>query len=385
MRQRPKASQPARAKPDVSHEEEEEKRTKSMESRLFSSPKNVFALCLVFRIVNSLLVETYFNPDEHWQALEVAHRLVFGYGQLTWEWNKGIRSYLHPMIFALLYKVLALLGLDTPWLLNVIIYMLRPIFSSVCDFYLYKLSYVIFGSHVAKWALFWQLGNWFMFFCLNCTLSNSLETVLTVVALYYWPCFTGSSHKGSSNSRKWALALAALACAIRPTSAIIWIYVGLLELFVAHDRLRFVILEVVPVGAPDGKRRRFLNIPAKWPSKLQFAILFLLATNIPMALYMSLVHQRGTEDAINYLSNEARYGKVKSAIFLMPCHATPYYSTLHCNLPMRFLDCTPSEERGIQDESDQFMNNPIDFASEYARNWSLPSHVVLFDSEERLL
>lgn len=36
------------------------------------------------------------------------------YGHLTWEWKKGIRSYLHPMLFALLYKILALLHLDTP-------------------------------------------------------------------------------------------------------------------------------------------------------------------------------------------------------------------------------------------------------------------------------
>jgi hypothetical protein len=39
------------------------------------------------------------------------------YGHLTWEWEKGIRSYLHPMLFVVLYKVLALLGLDTPWLM----------------------------------------------------------------------------------------------------------------------------------------------------------------------------------------------------------------------------------------------------------------------------
>lgn len=36
------------------------------------------------------------------------------YGHLTWEWKKGIRSYLHPMVFALLYKILAVLGLDAP-------------------------------------------------------------------------------------------------------------------------------------------------------------------------------------------------------------------------------------------------------------------------------
>lgn len=49
-------------------------------------------------------------------------------------------------------------------------------------------------------------------------------------------------------SRKWGLAIAALACAIRPTSAITWVYVGLLELLVTRDRLKFLVLEVVPIG-----------------------------------------------------------------------------------------------------------------------------------------
>jgi phosphatidylinositol glycan class B len=75
----------------------------------------VLALALAFRAANALLVRTYFNPDEHWQCLEVAHRIVFGYDHLTWEWKRGLRSYLHPLVFAALYKILALLHLDTPW------------------------------------------------------------------------------------------------------------------------------------------------------------------------------------------------------------------------------------------------------------------------------
>lgn len=39
---------------------------------------SVWKVCLAVRLINSLLVQTYFNPDEHWQALEVAHRTVFG-------------------------------------------------------------------------------------------------------------------------------------------------------------------------------------------------------------------------------------------------------------------------------------------------------------------
>lgn len=45
---------------------------------LFASENRVFAVCLVVRILNALLIQTYFNPDEHWQALEVAHRMAFG-------------------------------------------------------------------------------------------------------------------------------------------------------------------------------------------------------------------------------------------------------------------------------------------------------------------
>lgn len=52
--------------------------TESSSSVLFASEKRFFAVCLALRIVNALLIQTYFNPDEHWQALEVAHRMVFG-------------------------------------------------------------------------------------------------------------------------------------------------------------------------------------------------------------------------------------------------------------------------------------------------------------------
>ncbi|KAI5414857.1 hypothetical protein KIW84_040350, partial [Lathyrus oleraceus] len=184
------------------------------------------------------------------------------YGHLTWEWKQGIRSYFHPLIFLPLYKILALLHLDTPWFMMRAPRLLQSVFSAVGDLYLYKLSAVLFGDSVAKWAvsfvffmfevlvcciivyrekhftvtltisqLFSQLSNWFMFYCFSRTLSNSLETVLTLVSLYFWPCMRTSSGKSSCVSRKWGLVLAALACAIRPTSAVTWMYVGVIELF----------------------------------------------------------------------------------------------------------------------------------------------------------
>ncbi|KAH1216134.1 GPI mannosyltransferase 3 [Glycine max] len=393
------------------------------------SQKRVFALCLAFRMVNSVLVQTYFNPDEHWQGPEIAHRIAFGYGHLTWEWKQGIRSYLHPIIFVPLYRLLALLHLDTPWLMMRAPRLLQSVFSAVGDLYLYKLAAVLFGDSVAKWTLFSQLSNWFMFYCFSRTLSNSLETVLTLVSLYFWPCMRPSSNC-SFVSRKWGLAVAAVACAIRPTSAITWLYVGLLELFKAHDRFKFIFLEVAPIGilvlgltclldrfmygtwilVPlNFLKFNFLSAGGdyygthKWHWYFTQGFPVMIFSHLPFCIagiiyskqwkFSGLLAwfirpqgiQRGPEDAMNHLAREALHGKVKSILFLTPCHATPYYSMLHHNLPMQFLDCTPSEEKGVPDESDRFLMDPIPFVSEYAKNKSLPSHVVLFDSEEQKL
>ncbi|XP_051142628.1 mannosyltransferase APTG1 isoform X2 [Andrographis paniculata] len=381
----------------------------------------------------------------------------------------------------------------------------QSMISAIGDLYLYKLSRVLFGDSSAIWALFAQLTNWFMFFCINRTLSNSLETVLTLVSLYYWPCLRPSPSAVPSGYRYCALLAAAVACAIRPTSAITWIYIGILELFTTRNKLKFVCLEVVPIGAlvlgltflldyllygswvvvplnfmkfnffssggdyygthpwhwymtqgftvmlftfipfsiagiVESKEWKLAGLIAwvlgvysllghkefrfvlpvlpialmfsgyslselgqcelakkkvnggvgyrvKHSRKLKMALLFLLVTNAPMAIYMSMVHQRGAEDVMNYLSEAVRdkENTINHILFLTPCHATPYYSTLHQNIPMCFLDCTPSEERVTMDESDQFLANPLDFATRFAQNWTRPSHIVLFDSQENLL
>lgn len=50
----------------------------SSKSGRIRSSRRIFLFCLAFRVVNALLIQTYFNPDEHWQSLEVSHRTVFG-------------------------------------------------------------------------------------------------------------------------------------------------------------------------------------------------------------------------------------------------------------------------------------------------------------------
>jgi hypothetical protein len=101
-----------------------------LQAQRYATEKSLFLCLLLFRCIVAIITSrTIFAPDEHWQSLEVAHRIVFGYGYETWEWQdprtKGdvgwasgpIRSPLYPAIFVLPYWLLYKLGLDNTRLL----------------------------------------------------------------------------------------------------------------------------------------------------------------------------------------------------------------------------------------------------------------------------
>ncbi|KAJ2604865.1 hypothetical protein GGF44_006673 [Coemansia sp. RSA 1694] len=79
--------------------------------------RHLFASLLVLRLANVILVQTFIHPDETWQSLEVAHRAVFGYGFVTWEWRHALRGFAHPMLFAAVYALLRALRLDDTFLI----------------------------------------------------------------------------------------------------------------------------------------------------------------------------------------------------------------------------------------------------------------------------
>jgi len=70
-----------------------------------------FPWVLGIRVLNALVVRTYFTPDEYWQGPEVAHHAVFGFGHLTWEWQSEaqIRGFAHPALYAVCFWVLQVL------------------------------------------------------------------------------------------------------------------------------------------------------------------------------------------------------------------------------------------------------------------------------------
>jgi len=87
--------------------------------RVVITMQSVTALALVTRVIIASATRTFFQPDEYFQALEPAHFLVFGYGDLTWEWTSRppIRSILYPALNVPIYWLLKIFRLDGTFLL----------------------------------------------------------------------------------------------------------------------------------------------------------------------------------------------------------------------------------------------------------------------------
>jgi hypothetical protein len=66
------------------------------------------------RIWLALFDQGIFWPDEIYQSLEPAHRLVFGYGMRSWEFIEGARSWAFPGMLAAVLRACAALGIDSP-------------------------------------------------------------------------------------------------------------------------------------------------------------------------------------------------------------------------------------------------------------------------------
>ncbi|KAI9742264.1 MAG: glycosylphosphatidylinositol anchor biosynthesis [Claussenomyces sp. TS43310] len=226
--------------------------------------KDVLALAVGVRLLNALCVSTFFQPDEYFQALEPAWEIAFGSQSgawITWEWQNQLRSSLHPLIFASVYsllgKAMGFLSFFPQFRAIVLVAVPRLIqgfFAAAGDYYTWKFAENIYGyGSDAAWTAFVVslLSPWH-WFCSTRTLSNSLETVLTIVALNYWPwSLSGDMPSVASrpqpataskdapipqsessglfdspwevNRLRYCLLLAGIASILRPTNLLIWI------------------------------------------------------------------------------------------------------------------------------------------------------------------
>ncbi|XP_054707601.1 GPI mannosyltransferase 3-like [Uloborus diversus] len=444
----------------------------------------VFILMLFVRLLSVYVVQTSFVPDEYWQSIEIAHRKAFGYGYITWEWKKQIRSYIYPFLFELLYLVFP----DSPIITKHLPRLFQSILSTCGEFAIYKLSVKLFGNNCGSWTLFNIITSWFLFYCSPRTISNMAEASFTACGLYFYP-WSFQKEKGLTCKYLW---FAGASIMIRPTGFILWLplycwhairandivfiikntalkvflllslliavdyyYYGefvvshynfflfnwkndigafygehhflwymvsglpsilgvhfipfFLGLFVKKIRHFYLIILwfLVFLSLPSHKEFRFL-LPImhlslmcssvvmneiaigrmfvfghKLNEKLNAAMMIaIILINVPLSIYVSLFHQRGTIDAVSQLSSTATDNS--SILFLMPCHSTPYYSYMHKDIPMRFLLCEPNfsnDVNYIEEAEEFFQDAPSWLQKNYeSSNVSFPSHIVMFDS-----
>ncbi|XP_061612458.1 GPI mannosyltransferase 3-like isoform X2 [Phyllopteryx taeniolatus] len=465
---------------------------------------------VIFRVINCFLVQSSFIPDEYWQSVEVAHHMAFNYGHLTWEWKEGIRGFTYPLFFAAIYKILHWIHCDSVYLLEsvfgvffssllsaifwsaVICYsnefslqiwlprQLQALITAFADFKFFFFLRELEDRDVAKWTFFCHLCSWYTWYSCSRTLTNSVETTITSLALCYFPLPASKTH----SSKKY-LSLVAFAIIVRPTALIVWLPLLIHHFWQDENKLRLVVHDYIPIGASavvistlidrifyekwifvhfnflnvnvlDGvanlygthpwhwyltqgfpviigphllfffygcflayKRYRILLVTIAWtigvysllPHKefrfiypvLPFCMIFcgasvarmrtwrraaasfLLASNLLIALYTGLIHQRGALDIMSHIHALCRNASEPDILFAMSCHSTPYYSHVHCPLKMRFLECPPDlGQADYVNESDRFNEDPLFWLqTSYPHARSLPTHVILFDVMEK--
>jgi len=112
------------------------------------------------------------------------------------------------------------------------------------------------------------------------------------------------------------------------------------------------------------------------------AVRLLVAANILIALYLSLVHQRGTIDVMDYIREQAHTHSsttnIQSVDILLPCHWTPLYSHIHHPIPIDILGCPPTG-LGLADEQELFFASPDAYLHKKYLLKHLPSHFIFFD------
>ncbi|KAG5951482.1 glycosylphosphatidylinositol anchor biosynthesis [Claviceps sorghi] len=201
---------------------------------------------------------------------------------------------------------------------------------------------------------------------------------------------------------------------------------------ISHKEVRFIypLLPILSIIAAPAASSFFTIPPAPAATSSQSAsarrrirnkpwLLAALATNLILAGYLSFLHQPAPLSVLSFLRNE--YDRIHPppaqpmtrtshqppspspptelfALFLMPCHSTPWRSHLYhpgldayaltCEPPLHTLPNTPEREN-YRDEADRFYDNPAEFLKTELfapdRGMRIPRYIVGFEGIESRL
>ncbi|SCU81939.1 LADA_0C01970g1_1 [Lachancea dasiensis] len=261
------------------------------------SNKSILRALVLFRFANAFFVNSFFQPDEFWQSLEPAHVKAFGYGQLTWEWEYGLRSYAFPFVFELVYRAVSLLAKAMSHLVAIhvdvfvlgasklvpdstlawsmaaemrsfpqeiqrfveyqgVIYgpkLLMAVFAGVGEFYAIKFTERIYNmcfggkksaldqrAQVRFSAMVLSSTNFFNCFMITRTFVNTFEMDLTSIAFYFWDWTNGEHVEGTAFTK--SLLCGIFLCIQRPTNAFIWLPMGLCLSWTLLSKRKYALL-----------------------------------------------------------------------------------------------------------------------------------------------
>ena len=146
----------------------------------------IFALSFLVRIYASSTSLAQIFPDEIFQTLEPAHKLVFGRGITYWEFKVGARSWFLPGIIAGIYKILDIFGIKDPLYINIGVKIFFSIFNSLAV----STVYLLFRRHGLdkKEAFLFSLplaASYLLSYISVRTISESAALPFMVFAVYF--------------------------------------------------------------------------------------------------------------------------------------------------------------------------------------------------------
>jgi len=164
----------------------------------------------VFRVVLALISDNFNHPDENFQIYEQAHRLVFGYGLIPWEFRFDVRSWIVPGLVAVILYPFKLLGCDNP---NIYTPLTKIFFGLIA------MSLVISAYFIGKKISSVKAGLWAAFFCAGWyeIIYFSIRPLSEIWATTFFVAAIALSIKSKDNTQLIiAGILTAITAAVRP-------------------------------------------------------------------------------------------------------------------------------------------------------------------------
>jgi GPI mannosyltransferase 3 len=171
---------------------------------------SLFAMVCCIRVINTFLIQSYFDPDEFWQTMEPAYCEAFVEERpcpgFTWEWKRRapasmgnlieksmwgpVRSYVSILPTYYFFRLIKVMAIDSHWLVSRGPLILNALLvAAPVDMAVWYTARWLpnpgsnFQRGLPAWCLFCSLTSWFNGYSLVRTFANSQETLFLILAV----------------------------------------------------------------------------------------------------------------------------------------------------------------------------------------------------------